>query len=48
MDSFADEQSLLFASSLSMNQGPWFGEKNVIAGLLAGFFGGELMGREKM
>jgi hypothetical protein len=24
-----------------MNQTAWFGEKNVVAGLLAGFFGGK-------
>jgi len=25
-----------------MNQAPWFAEKNVIAGLLVGFFGGRI------
>jgi hypothetical protein len=24
-----------------MSEAPWFGEKNVVAGLLAGFFGGK-------
>jgi len=27
-----------------MDQAAWFGEKNVVAGLLAGFFGGKIKG----
>ncbi|CAF0921671.1 unnamed protein product [Rotaria sordida] len=33
-----------FSGDFLMNQVPWFSEKNVIAGLLAGFFGGLALG----
>ncbi|CAF1220299.1 unnamed protein product [Adineta ricciae] len=33
-----------FSGDFLMNQGVWFSEKNVIAGLLAGFFGGLAFG----
>ncbi|CAF2590552.1 unnamed protein product [Rotaria sp. Silwood2] len=33
-----------FSGDFLMNEVPWFNEKNVIAGLLAGFFGGLALG----